>query len=68
MTNYCYRCNQTHPMERMMVITASFSDPGRWLDVCEDCVRLGDRMIDTMGDEEDFGPDSATQALERGPR
>jgi hypothetical protein len=65
MSNYCCRCNQTHPMDRMLTVVNTW---GRWEDVCEGRVTLSDRVIDTMYDEEEFGPDSAQQLLERGPR
>lgn len=68
MSNYCVRCDQTHPMERMLVVVNPWHNGPRWIDVCHDCTIASDRVIDTLYDEDEWGPDSAQQALERGPR
>ncbi len=66
MTNLCVRCEQTHPMDRMvMVVNVYHNGPG-WIDVCTDCIRLGDRVVgpDDESDDE-WGPDSAQQQMDR---
>lgn len=58
MTNYCVRCNQTRPMARMMTVVNPYHNGPQWIDVCEDCVILGDRMVgpDDVNDDEEWGP------------
>lgn len=53
MTNLCVRCNKTHPIERMMTVVNPYHNGPRWIDVCEDCVILGDRMIGPDDDTDD---------------
>ena len=69
MTSLCVRCNQTGPLERLVTIVNPWHNGPGWIDVCVTCLRTGDRVVGPEDEsDEDFGPDTAAEQLERGPR
>jgi hypothetical protein len=45
MTNLCVRCNQTGPIDRMVMVINPYHNGPNWIEVCTDCLRLGDRVV-----------------------
>lgn len=72
MTNLCVRCEHQYPTETLTTIVNDYHNGPPWIYVCDSCLKVGDRIagpLEIEWDEDDeWGPDSEQQALERGPR
>lgn len=71
MTSLCVRCEQTGDISRMVMVVNPWHNGPSWIDVCTDCIILGDRVVgpeDEPDGDEPWGDDTAAELLERGPR
>lgn len=53
MTNFCVRCEKTHPLDHMVTVANPYHNGPHWIDVDVDCIILGDRIIDTDAGDDD---------------
>jgi hypothetical protein len=70
MLNLCARCERPSA-DGLTTIVNPYHNGPETIAVCDACLRLGDRIagpLEIEFDDDEFGPDSATELLDRGPR
>lgn len=68
----CVRCEQAGGPDRpLTTIVNPWHNGPATIEVCDSCLRLGDRIAGTLEiefDDDEWGDDSGAELLEHGPR